>query len=225
MVLNFTKNEWPELEKILSGFEQQKPGPFQKIRVKIDGCVVLFFESGKLLIQGANAVQIAKRIQDQLSSGSDLVLGIDETGRGENFGDLCVAGVLGKTSSLRELRDSKKTSDIASKKKIVEQNAVCAVVVSFPAQTIDYWRSSGKTLNELQAKAIDWIVEFVLESGFSPDRILVDGSALPVRETKIEFIPKADDSEPVVGAASVLAKWTRDQTNNKTIRKTWKTKK
>lgn len=222
--LGFRKEELPALKAFLQGFEQLALHPYEELRCRIGNSVVVLFSSGKLLIQGTDAVQIKEKILASVSSGNELILGIDEAGRGENFGLFCIAGVLGKTSALRELRDSKKTRNLAEKKKIVLEKCVSSVVIAFAPETIDVLRNSGKNLNQMEADAIEKIIRFVSDAGFLPEKIVVDGNPLPVKTKGIVFLPKADDLEPVVGAASVLAKSAREESGNRTKRLSWKSK-
>ncbi|MBU0636206.1 DUF3378 domain-containing protein [Candidatus Micrarchaeota archaeon] len=224
-VLNYKKQELPVLRAFLQKFDQQPPQQFEVLRCRIQACSVALFASGKLLIQGTNAEKVKKLVLDSVSLGNELVLGFDETGRGEDFGDFCIAGVLGKTKELRELRDSKKISNLQAKKKIVEKKCVSSVVVCYPAPAIDALREKGITLNQIEADVIDWITDFFVQVGFKPDQIILDGNPLPVQSKQIVFLPKADDIEPVVGAASVLAKCAREESGSQEKRKTWKQKK
>src|SRR3989344_7744874 len=156
-----------------------------------------------------------------MSRKPEIVLGIDETGRGELKGPMVIAAVLGDSNKLRELRDSKKTSKISEKEKIVTENSLSQVVVSLNAEMIDILRSNGKTLNEIEAVVIDKISEMF--SGLDLDvKVKVDGSALNTKNKKIEFIVKGDDLEPAIGAASVLAKNYRNNSADSRERKTWK---
>ena len=221
-VLNFKKEELPQLKVFLKRFAQKPTHAFEESRCTIQRSTVTLFQSGKLLIQGPDAEAVKQLVLDSIQSGNELILGIDETGRGEGFGDFCIAAVLGRTRDLRELRDSKKVSDFFAKRKLVEENALASVVLSYSAATIDSLRSNGQNLNQIEAEAIDWIIRFFESAGFKPEKIVVDGNPLPVESKKIVFLPKADDLEPVVGAASVLAKASREESGNKEKRKTWK---
>ena len=136
-------------------------------------------------------------------------------------GPMVIAAVLGDSNNLRELRDSKKTSKIAEKEKIVTKNSLAQVVVALNAEMIDILRSNGKTLNEIEAVVVDKVSEMF--SSLDLDvKVKVDGSALSTKNKKIEFIVKGDDIEPVIGAASVLAKNYRDNSGDKNERTTWK---
>ncbi len=221
--LNFGKAEKAKLKEILGRFEPAMiASDYEEARAKRDGCTVTLYESGKLLIQGANSAAVKAEIISMMGLKKDLVIGIDETGRGEKSGPLVVAGVLADTNSLREIRDSKKTSDIAAKEKIVSRRMLGAVTVSINSELVDLARSSGINLNQIEAKAMDAIAEFLLM--FGEARVVADGSPMKTANKKIMFLPKADDIEPVVGAASVVAKRARDVSQDRAERKTWNIK-
>ena len=61
-------------------------------------------------------------------------------------------------------------------------------------------------------------------SVFGNAKIIADGAPMKTKNNKIKFIPKADDLEPVVGAASIIAKHCRNNSSDKEERKTWKKK-
>ncbi len=219
-VLNFKKTEVPAVEAFLKQYDPLPLAQYQKYRANVGVCVVTLFESGKLLIQGDNCEAVSRRILESVSIKDETIVGIDETGRGENFGPLVVCAVKGKSSKLREVRDSKKTGNITAAKKKVDLNADQTVCLEYPSQTIDDLRQSGVNMNQIEAKAIDLLVDFFRRSGFD-GKIVIDGNPLPVESKNIFFIPKADDSEPCVAAASVVARFVRDASKDKAIRKTW----
>ncbi|MBN1940814.1 MAG: DUF3378 domain-containing protein [Candidatus Diapherotrites archaeon] len=222
--LNFSGKEKPRVLEFLKKFgEVETKTKFEEFRVKISGCSVTLYSSGKLLIQGTDTDSVKKKILQNFSGTGELILGIDETGRGENFGALVVAGVLGETNRMRELRDSKKTRAIGEKASLVRKNALGAKTVAVSAREIDERRSSGENLNQIIACAVNEIIAYFKEK-FSGKkfRVIVDGSRIKGVE-KAEFIPKADDNIPQVGAASVIAKELREK-SGKEKRSTWQNK-
>ncbi len=221
--LNFGESEKQKISKILDTFEQAKiTNYFEEKRVKHKDCTITLYSSGKISIQGQNASQVKEEILSKMNLKKELVIGIDETGRGERDGPMVITGVLGNTNELRELRDSKKTGDIAKKEKIVSEKMLGSVTVTLNSKLIDIARNKGKNLNELEIKTIEKISEIL--SFFEDAKIIVDGAPLKTQKKDIEFVPKADDIEPVVGAASVIAKHTRNNSQDKEERKTWKKK-
>jgi len=221
--LNFGKEHIEKIKKILAEFEEGKTtNYFEEMRAKKDGCTITLYTSGKISIQGENAVTIKEKIISKIGLEKNLIIGIDETGRGERDGPMVIAGVLADTNELRQVRDSKKTSDIGKKFEIVSEKMLGSVVVTLNSELIDLARNNGKNLNELEARAIESISDILSE--FHEAKIIVDGAPIKIRKKEIEFLPKGDDIEPVIGGASILAKHVRNNSHDKKERKTWKKK-
>lgn len=221
--LNFGRQEKPKLAEILSRFEHGTvTSYFEEMRAKRNGCTITLYESGKVSIQGANAAMVKGELMKLMDLKKDLIIGIDETGRGEKTGPMVITGVLADTNGLREVRDSKKTSNIAAKERIVSEKMLGAVSVTVNSALIDLARNNGMNLNEIEAHAMDKIAEILLM--FGDARVVADGAPLRTRDARIKFMPKADDLEPVVGAASVIAKHVRETSADKGLRKTWNLK-
>jgi len=226
--LNFSMKEKPKVLELLKAFHSiGERSEFEEYRCKILDCSVVLYKSGKLLIQGNSAEKVRDSILQGISLDDELILGIDETGRGEGFGPMIVAGVLGKTSELRELRDSKKTAKnkISEKAALARKKADGWFAVEVPARDIDSLRELGQNLNAIEANAINKIIAHF--SGMKTDesfRIVVDGSLMKGIDKRAEFLPKADDSVVQVAAASVIAKDLREKSADKEKRKNWKAK-
>ncbi len=221
-MLNFGMHEKEKIKKFLEGFPEVKTSnAFEEKSAKIEECTVTLYSSGKLVVQGKKVEMVKEMLLKELSGQGKTILGIDETGRGEIEGVLVVAGVLGEESKLREIRDSKKTKNIESKQETIDKNAKAFASFVFSPEFIDDARRKGITVNEIEAMAIDAIA-----SGFrrleGKLEVVIDGSPLKEVREKADFIVKADDSNPVVGAASVKAKFLRDINKNREKRKTWK---
>lgn len=220
ITLNFGVGEKKAIKKLFSEFELlSTKTKFEEARWRSWGCTVTLYSTGKLVIQGAKEQYVKRFILGEIAGEKEIELGMDEAGRGENFGALVIAGVLGDKNRLRELRDSKKTSNLKKKKKIVSMNALAIASVIFSPEFVDSARKRGISLNELQAKAFK-AINFALnpESKFP---VLVDG--MPLRGCNgFKFLVKGDDLEPVIGAASIIAKSLREESENKGKRFTWK---
>ncbi len=222
--LNFGMGHKQALRKILQEMESRPTtNYFEELRGTVDGCTVTLYESGKVSIQGANAAGVKKRLLEKMGLAPELVIGIDEVGRGERMGPMVITGVLADTNGLRELRDSKKTADIAAKEKITSEKMLASVSVTINANMIDLARNRGMDLNEIESRAVEKISEILsgLDGGA---KIIADGAPLKTINPKIKFLPKADDIEPVVGAASVIAKHLRNNSSDNGERMTWKKK-
>lgn len=221
IVLNFSEKE---KEKVLEELKKYEKGDtqteFEEYRAKKQECTITLYTSGKLVIQGENCEKVKEELMKALDLEDELILGIDETGRGEDYGTLVVAGVLGYTNSLRELRDSKKTSNIEEKKEIVEKNALETYSVEFTAKEIDTLRETGYNLNEIQSLAVNRIIRH-FKNRKEKFKTIVDGEKL--KGVEAEFLVKGDDKVVQIGAASVVAKYLREKSKDKEKRKTWKT--
>jgi ribonuclease HII len=220
-----------EMKKVLAKMDEYAslptPSQYELERKQMGKNSVTFYTSGKVVVQGPNPdVERAasEKLVEWLGKEMDeLVLGIDEVGRGEKDGPLVVSGVVGWRNSLRMLRDSKKTMDIKKKYADATGKSLMQVSVSFSAETIDALRNEGKTLNDLEASAAQHMHDLVKE--FFPNALtIMDGRALKKGMKGMVFQEKADDSEASVSAASIVAKHLRNESGDHGERKTWKTK-
>ncbi len=221
-----------EVESVLARMEEYPslptPSKYELARHQMGKTIVTFYTSGKIVIQGTSTEvehAVSEKIVEWLGNETDeLVFGIDEVGRGEKDGPLVITGVLGQRNALRTLRDSKKTSDVKKKYAEATGKSLMQVSVSFNAETIDSLRVAGKTLNDLEASAAQYMHALVEE--FFPKSItIMDGKPLKKGMKGIVFQEKADDKEASVSAASIVAKHTRNESGDHQTRKTWTTKK
>ena len=133
-----------------------------------------------------------------------IIVGVDEAGRGPLVGSV-VAGavILPNDFDLPELTDSKKLSE--KKREIlyalIIQQCQWAVGESSP-QEID-------EINILQATMLA-MKRAVENLNIKYDQVLVDGNRCPELEN-CQSIIKGDLTEPVISAASIIAKVTRDR--------------
>ncbi|MDP2973670.1 MAG: hypothetical protein Q8N60_01330, partial [Candidatus Diapherotrites archaeon] len=193
--------------------------PFELFRCSIGQSTVTLYTSGKLVAQGNDCGKAKEKILDAAGLEKEVVLGIDETGRGESFGAFVIAAVLADSSKMRELRDSKKVSNIEGKRKIVERNALAIAVFKIEAKQLDELRGEGINLNQIEVRAINAFADFFWASD-KKIKILVDGSPLKGSRQGIQFIVKGDDKNAVIGAASVVAKSEREK-SGKEKRLSW----
>lgn len=220
--LNFTKNDVPRLLEVLKKYPALgKTNEYQALRCKISDSTLTLFTSGKITIQGKSANEVKKRILTEMQLEKSMVLGFDETGRGEDHGPLVVVGIYGNENELRELRDSKKTGKVGEKSKLVTEHSDAQFVIALNARFIDRLRNRGVNLNQMEGLAVEKISELMRELE-EPEKIIVDGDPLPKVSARVVFAHKADDAYPCVGAASVLAKHYRNESADKEKRKTWK---
>ena len=153
-----------------------------------------------------------------------LVAGIDEAGRGAVIGPLVIAGVSIEPKDEAKLkamnvRDSKLVSPGRRKKLAgaIERIAKDIVIIKIEACKIDTYRKQGINLNKLEAMKMGDVANLL-----KPDRIYVDSPDVKPERLK-DFLSKiirhkpelivehkADTRYRVVGAASIIAKVSRD---------------
>jgi len=219
--LNFSSVGIREIEKALRSFEKGLVTSIHEVgRWKVDNSTVTLYKSGKLTVQGKDEEKVKAEILRLVKGKSELVLGIDEAGRGELTGPFVISGVIGETQNLREGRDSKKVTDKKKAYGKVTKNALMHSTFSLNPEFIDRLRTRDFTLDEIQGIIMDSLAGIAakLERGVL---VKADGKKLPLKSKKVEFIVKGDDKEPVIGAASIAAKYTRSISSNKEKRKSW----
>jgi ribonuclease HII len=226
--LSFTTKE---IKPILAHLEKYPslptPSQYEKARHQVGGAQVTVYTSGKIVVQ-AKSKDVEHAVKEKLVSwlendSDERVFGIDEVGRGEKTGPLVVGGVLGQRNALRGLRDSKKTSNIAKHYTEATRHALMDMRVSVNARMVDELRKKGLTMNDIQAEIA--LAFHQLKEKFSPESMtLMDGKPLRKGMKGIVFQEKADDIEPSVSAASIIAKHTRNESGDTDERKTWKSK-
>ncbi len=152
----------------------------------------------------------------------EIVLGIDEAGRGPVIGDMFMAGVLitkteAQKLSLIGVKDSKKLSPSRRRKLFPEiiARALSVIVVRFPPQRID---SEG--LTKLFVEGATRILMHSKRRGICPDEVVIDAVSNPLVKNMISsylcsdssliYEHKADLNYPAVAAASIIAKYLRD---------------
>jgi len=151
-----------------------------------------------------------------------MICGVDEAGRGPCFGPLVVAGdlvendaTLVKIGACDSKRlTPKKREQIAAQ---IQRSGARYEIMVLPAEDIDDLRKT-MTLNELEVFVFSKIIEKL-----KPDVCYVDAADVKEQRfgkdilARLSFHPqmisqhKADEHYPVVGAASILAKVTRDE--------------
>jgi ribonuclease HII len=134
------------------------------------------------------------------------IAGVDEVGRGPLAGPVIAAAViLNPDSPIEGLADSKKLTEKrreAMELKIKE-SALAWSLGRAEVEEID-------RLNILQASLL--AMKRAVESlNISPNHALVDGNRCPDLACSVEAIVGGDSSEPVISAASIIAKVARDR--------------
>ena len=139
--------------------------------------------------------------------GDPLAAGIDEAGRGPLAGPLVVAAViLDPARRINGIADSKQLTEAEREKlylRIVERANAWSVVV-IEVEEIDRINIFQATMHGMRRA--------LLALPRVPEIALVDGNRLPPDlPCPARAIVGGDDSEPAIGAASIIAKVTRDR--------------
>ncbi|MHA1770898.1 MAG: ribonuclease HII [Candidatus Thorarchaeota archaeon] len=157
----------------------------------------------------------------------ELIVGIDEAGRGPMIGPLVVCGIAVSSTHLSEIerlgvKDSKcltprrRDSLAVQIREIADRIAIRKI----SAHQIDSSRGAGVSLNIIEADAFASIVKELNPTSVFMDaadvnserfaKIVAERSGLSV--SKCQFIAehRADSTYPIVSAASIIAKVTRD---------------
>ncbi len=213
------------------GFQLTTP-PYTIFSAQKKGISCTLYTSGKLTVQGKEMgefiefylePEILKTLaysHPEIDVDFTARIGIDEAGKGDFFGPLCVAGVYADEQRIRELmaagvKDSKALSDkqILILKKKIQQ--ICPhAVVRLPPKKYNELYHSFRNLNRL----LGWghataIAELMASTGCQEviidkfaDESVVE-SALRQKKLEPHLVQKTKaESDPVVAAASILAR-------------------
>ncbi len=137
-----------------------------------------------------------------------IIAGVDEVGRGPLFGSVVTAAViLPDGVSISGLADSKKLSEKRRELlyEVITKEACCWAIGQASAEEIDQ-------INILQATMLA-MRRAVEALAIKPDHVQVDGNRCPAIDhiCTVEAIIKGDGTIPVISAASIIAKVTRDR--------------
>ena len=148
-------------------------------------------------------------------------IGVDESGKGDFFGPLCVAGVrvdenLEKLFINAGIRDSKKITDkkILELEKIVKANAVHSVVIISNSRYNELY-AKIKNLNKLlawgHARVIENICEnnacdYALSDQFGDESLIKNALMKNGQAIELRQMVRAESADVAVAAASVLAR-------------------
>ncbi len=196
------------------------------------GVSCTLYTSGKLTVQGKDMgdfiafylepeiLQSVAFSYPETQVSLQARIGIDESGKGDFFGPLCVAGVQADEAKIKELlkfgvRDSKQISDKVIKKLSVQIRTLCphAIVFISPKKYNELY-ANFRNLNRLLA----WghataISELVAKTGCT--QVIIDQfasehvvqNALKQKHIEVELTQRhRAEADPVVAAASILAR-------------------
>jgi ribonuclease HIII len=217
--------------------------PYARFAYESDKCNVVFYESGKLVVQGKGAQDFIEfvlepEILKEVKLGYETVLnpdlllprfGVDESGKGDFFGPLCIAGAYVNESVItawkdKGIRDSK---NISSDKKIHE---LAELIRKTPGCVVDTVVIGNEAYNRLYARMksvntmLAWgharIIENLMGKRYqmnpAPVRAISDQfaasktvieKALMTAGREIELVQRHKAEEDIaVAAASILAR-------------------
>ncbi len=232
------------LEKWLRDHGYQfRPVPYSRFAAEKDKTNLVFYESGKLVIQGKGTQEFIEfvlepEILKEARLGYEAVLnpelllprlGVDESGKGDFFGPLCIAGVYVNEAVVKQWKDSgiRDSKNISSDKRIrelaelIRKTPGCVSTV-VPIGNEAYNRLYAKmgSVNTLlawgHARVIENLMGLQRQMNPAPVRAISDqfaankqtvAQALMNLGRSIELIQKHRAEEDVaVAAASILAR-------------------
>lgn len=141
------------------------------------------------------------------NSGITLLCGVDEAGRGPLAGPVFAAAVIFRAGEAPEgLDDSKKLSE---KKRDQLFDRICETAYAYGIASASV--EEIEELNILQATFLA-MQRAVEQLPVVPDKILIDGNRVPpALAERGEYLIKGDALSASIGAASILAKVSRDR--------------
>jgi len=236
-----------EIEKFKEIFKKENAAfstpQYMHFQARGEGYTASFYTSGKLVIQGKKAAEIVSKyfehtpnqtlaqnaLQNLLFNAKNAAegdiapyphIGIDESGKGDFFGPLVIAGVLldenaAKTLSKKGVTDSKKLDDkkILELEIIIKEASIFDIIAISPAKYNELY-TKFKNLNRLLAWGHSTVLENILakkpcniaiSDKFADESVIQN--ALKERGKNIRLIQQTKaESDTAVAAASVLAR-------------------
>lgn len=217
--------------------------PYARFAAAGENVNVVFYESGKLVVQGKGTQEFVEFVLEpevlkSVRLGYETLvdpqlaiprLGIDESGKGDFFGPLCIAGVYANETMVKDwlrqgIRDSKEIGSdrqIAALAELIQRTPGCVTTV-VPIGNPAYNRLQAKlgTVNALLAWGHARVIENLLGQRHRmqppPQRAVSDQfassqavlrRALMADGREIELVQRHKaEADPVVAAASILAR-------------------
>ena len=217
--------------------------PYARFAYESPKCNIVFYESGKLVVQGKGTQEFIEFVLEpevlkQARLGYEAILnpemlqpriGVDESGKGDFFGPLCIAGVYINESMVKNWKDAgvRDSKNISSDKKIADLAATIRKTPGCVVKTVvigneAYNRLYGKmgSVNTMlawgHARAIESLLEQKEQMNPPPIKAISDQFAASKDVTKkalmalgrdlpLEQRHKAEE-DLAVAAASILAR-------------------
>lgn len=216
---------------ISQGFEMSAP-PHTFFSAKKSGVSCTLYLSGKLTVQGKDKQEfISFYLEPEIlkdfsytytstSINTTPRIGDDESGKGDFFGPLCVAGIYAGGDGVKELiklgvKDSKQLTDptIVSISRELKKNYPHKILRLFPEKYNELYEKFNN-LNHLLAWCHSTVIEnLILETKctkvildqFAPASLMIYAMKKKKIELDLTQRPRAEE-DPVVAAASILAR-------------------
>lgn len=213
------------------GFELSQP-PYTFFSAKKKGLSVSLYTSGKLTVQGKEMASFIEfYLEPEILKATPFTyqdhdidtsgrIGIDESGKGDFFGPLCIAGVYSEGDAIKELRtlgvrDSKALSDGAIMQigKKIRANYAHHIVKIGPERYNELY-AQFKNLNRLLAWGHATTIEKLVEAT-NCQKVIIDQFAaedvvelaLQRKALKVDLTQRHRAEEDlIVAAASILAR-------------------
>jgi ribonuclease HIII len=222
---------------------QPRTVPYARFAFESDKTNIVFYESGKLVVQGKGTAEFVEfvlepEILKQAKLGYETILnpdlllpriGVDESGKGDFFGPLCIAGVYVNEAVINSWKDLgvRDSKNISSDKKIAELAdkirktpgcVVDSVVVGNEAYNRLY--SKMKSVNTLLAWGHARVIENLMgkryqmnpppvkaiSDQFAASKSVIE-KALMKQGKEIQLVQRHKAEEDIaVAAASILAR-------------------
>ena len=213
------------------GFELSTP-QYTLFSGKKKGISISLYQSGKLMIQGKEMHEFIEfYIEPEIIKNFTFTnpeeyvdrtphIGTDETGKGDFFGSLCIAGVYADEEGILKLlkmgvKDNKKLSDkkVIEFAKEIKQNFIHDILKIHPPKYNELY-DKFKNLNRMLAWCHATVIENMVEKSHC-NRVIIDQfasesliSSAVERKTKnlsLNIHPRAEE-DVVVAAAAILAR-------------------
>ncbi|MFY7842395.1 MAG: ribonuclease HIII [Rhabdochlamydiaceae bacterium] len=212
----------------VKGFDISYPA-YTLFAAKKEGVSCTLYQSGKLMVQGKLKKdfiefylepEILKTFAGETSVNYRPHIGVDESGKGDFFGPLCIAGVQASSSQIKYLidigiKDSKKISDKSVLKlaDLIKKECPHSLIRISPTKynqiyhkflNLNYLLGWGHaTVIEELVKKTD--CKEVIIDQFAKEHVVLE--ALKKKQIKVDLLQKTKaEEDPVVAAASVLAR-------------------
>ena len=222
---------------------QPRTVPYARFAFESDKTNIVFYESGKLVVQGKGTQEFVEfvlepEILQQAKLGYETVLnpdlllprfGVDESGKGDFFGPLCIAGVYVNEAVINAwkdagIRDSKNISSdkkIAELAKLIRETSGCVVdTVTVGNEAYNRLYEKMKSVNTLLAWGHARVIENLMgkryqmnpppvkaiSDQFAASKSVIE-KALMKQGKEIQLVQRHKAEEDIaVAAASILAR-------------------